>query len=111
MKYSSLIFFFALTLALGACKSTAILPKQKSVTQQLSDGQQRVFDYYYYEALRFKEEAQPDKALEFLHFAYGLNPTDGGVLSEIANIYLAAGNVENAMSFSQSAYSADPSNW
>ncbi len=111
MKYSSLILFFALALAFGACKSTANLPKQKPVTVQLSDGQQRVFDYYFYEALRFKEEAQPDKALEFLYFAYGLNPSDGGVLSEIANIYLAARNVENAISFSQGAYNADPSNW
>lgn len=111
MKYSSLIFFFALTLAFAGCKSTAIIPKQKSVALQLSDGQQRVFDYYYYEALRFKEEAQPDKALEFLYFAYGLNPSDGGVLSEIANIYLSAGSVENAISFSQRAYAADPSNW
>jgi tetratricopeptide (TPR) repeat protein len=111
MKYTSLFFFFVLALSLGACKSKQHLPKTKVASVQLSDGQQRVFDYYFYEGLRFKEEAQPDKALEFLYFAYGLNPHDGGVLSEIANVYLAAGNAENAMAFSQKAYAADPSNW
>ena len=102
---------FLLALQFVACKSTAPLAKQGTAAIQLSEGQQRVFDYYFYEGLRFKEEAQLDKALEFLYFANGLNPKDGGVLSEIANIYLAAGKAENALSFAQGAYASDPSNW
>lgn len=111
MKYSTVFFLFLSLIFLGSCKSSQRVSSPKVPASTLQQGQQKVFDYYFYEGLRLKEETKFDMALEFFYFALSIDPKDGGLLSEIANIYSTVGNVDSALKFARSAYITDTHNW
>lgn len=110
--------FLLVILVLSACKPTQKLEQRvdspsteakKSSKKDLS--KQRQFDYYYYEAIRFKENQELDKALETFQLCLAIDSLDAGVQSEIGILYYAIGLRYAAMKHLEKSIKLDPNNW
>ncbi|MBP7152762.1 MAG: tetratricopeptide repeat protein [Paludibacteraceae bacterium] len=111
------IFFFPVLIFLCfmaiSCSST-----RKTVTQQhniqasrLTPEQQSQFDYYFYEALRLKNNMLLDEAMETFLFCRQIDSLDAEVQSQLGVLYVNAGLIEPAMKALKKAVELQPTNW
>jgi tetratricopeptide (TPR) repeat protein len=108
--FSILIFLCLLTIS---CSST-----RKSVTQEqnirpnrLTPEQQSQFDYYFYEALRLKNNQQLDEAMETFLFCRQIDSLDAEVQSQLGVLYANIGLIDPAMKALKKSVELQPANW
>lgn len=102
---------FAFLILLSSC---SVPNKLKSVTllpSKLNETAQKRFDYYYYEALKLKEEEKYDQALDAFRFCLNEDSTDAAVLSEAGIFYAISGLNDEALKCMEKAVKYDQNNW
>jgi tetratricopeptide (TPR) repeat protein len=113
MKFK-LFVYILLVFATLSCSTSSPL-KQSAAYQaspiNLSEEEQRTFDFYFYEGMRLKDEGLFQQALDSLHKSYALDSLDAGLLAEIAIMNAQIGHPERALSYMRSALDKDPDNW
>lgn len=90
--------------------------KQKRQTEaapvpQLTEEQQRKFDYYFLEAIRLKQAGDYDAAFDLLQHSLAINPHDASALYEQAQYYLYLKQPARATATIEQAVAADPDNY
>ena len=90
--------------------------KQKRQTEaapvpQLTEEQQRKFDYYFLEAIRLKQAGDYDAAFDLLQHSLAINPHDASALYELAQYYLYLKQPARATTTIEQAVAADPDNY
>lgn len=90
--------------------------KQKRQTEaapvpQLTEEQQRKFDYYFLEAIRLKQAGDYDAAFDLLQHSLAINPYDASALYELAQYYLYLKQPARATTTIEQAVAADPDNY
>ena len=90
MRY--IIFSFAVIfVVLSSCKSIQSNVTKQNVTNitkvNLSDEDQRKFDYFFFEAIREKMKGNIQKSLMYYNECLKLDPTSAVTMYEMANIY------------------------
>ena len=90
--------------------------KQKRQTEaapvpQLTEEQQRKFDYYFLEAIRLKQAGDYDAAFDLLQHSLAINPHDASALYELAQYYLYLKQPARATATIEQAVAADPDNY
>jgi len=103
--------FFLLLLFSSYGNATKPLVQQTKPVRQLSDAEQRQFDYYFYEGIRLKDNQKYDEALETFRLCLALDSLDGGALSEVGVLYASIGLNDEAVRCLEKAVKADPGNW
>lgn len=114
--------FFLVLLVFTSCKPTQkVLQAQfapaieadKSITNEPKRNlaKQRKFDYYYYEAIRLKENQELDKALETFQLCLAIDSMDAGVQSEIGILYYSIGLRNQSLKHLETSIKLDPTNW
>lgn len=78
---------------------------------QLTEEQQRKFDYYFLEALRLKQAGDYDAAFDLLQHSLAINPHDASALYELAQYYLYLKQPARATTTIEQAVAADPDNY
>jgi len=78
---------------------------------RLTEEEQTRFSTFYYEGIRQREERQFDSALETFRMCERIDSTDGGLQSELGQLYSAIGKADLALRATQKAYQTNPSNW
>ncbi len=107
-----IFFLFLPTLILfNACSGSKKLSTDKSPFTQLNETSQKKFDFYFYEALRLKDEAKYDQALDAFRFCLSIDSTDAGTLSEAGVLYALVGMNEEALKSLENAVRYEPQNW
>jgi tetratricopeptide (TPR) repeat protein len=79
-------------------------------SKELSDKDQRKFDYYFFEAERYKTIERSDLALQAFLECNKIDEENASVCFEIGRIYAAKKDVQNARVFFGKAYELDPDN-
>ena len=85
--------------------------KQISEKKSLNTIEQRQFDYFFYEAIRLKENGQLDEAIENFLMSFYLNPLDAEVQSQLGLLYNNAGLPNEAIQFMENAVNLQSNNW
>ena len=93
------------------CASAKSVVTDKDVKIQLSDDEQRKFDYYFYEGLRLKDIQKYDQAIETFKLCMAIDSVDAGLQSEIGLLYASIGLKNNALQCLENAVRLDPTNW
>lgn len=78
---------------------------------QLTEEQQRKFDYYFLEAIRLKQAGDYDAAFDLLQHSLAINPHDASALYELAQYYLYLKQPARATATIEQAVAADPDNY
>ena len=78
--------------------------------KELSDKEQRKFDYYFYEALRFKQIERFDLALQALEECFKIDESNATVPYEMGRIFVLKKDAQNAQLYLKEAYKLDPNN-
>ncbi len=107
-KYS---FIVGILVLLISCSSQKAVVSDSAVKALLSEEEQMRFSTFFYEGIRQKEERLYDQALETFRMCEQIDSTDGGLQSELGQLYSVIGNKNNALKASQRAYESNPSNW
>ncbi len=76
----------------------------------LSEKEQQKFDYYFFEAERYKTIERKDLALQVYLECYKIDDTNPTVAFEIGRLYLEMSDANNAKRFLNAAYVLDPKN-
>ncbi len=71
----------------------------------------RAFDYYYLQALAFKEQGSHDDALVMFEHCLSLEPNSPVVLFELSNYYMFLGKKSEALALMQQAVKEEPGNF
>lgn len=115
-------FWLVVILGFGliACKSPKSLSsntkgsqkkeKVSSSRKNLSEKEQMIFEYTFFEAQKFKMLGDHEKALGAFLEALGIDETNDAVLYEIAQIYTITDRLSEALLFINSATEEDPDN-
>lgn len=77
----------------------------------LTEEEQRNFDFSFYEGLRLKEEGLYAEAMDAFLACKKIDSLDAGLLVEISFIHLSSGKKEEALSTMQQALALEPENW
>ncbi|HOO19201.1 MAG TPA: hypothetical protein PK296_03310, partial [Paludibacteraceae bacterium] len=85
--------------------------KQISEKKSLNTIEQRQFDYFFYEAIRLKENGQLDEAIENFLMCLYLNPLDAEVQSQLGLLYNSVGLPNEAIQFMEKAVNLQSNNW
>jgi tetratricopeptide (TPR) repeat protein len=110
MRIKYFLFFIFLILSPVFATTKPVVKKAQPV-ERLSAAERRQFDYYFYEAIRLKDNQKYDEALETFRMCLSLDSLDGGALSEAGILYAAIGMNDAAVTCSEKALKADPDNW
>lgn len=78
---------------------------------QLTEEQQRKFDYYFLEAIRLKQAGDYDAAFDLLQHSLAINPHDASALYELAQYYLYLKQPARATATIEQAVAAAPDNY
>jgi tetratricopeptide (TPR) repeat protein len=84
---------------------------QKKPTLSLSDAEQRQFDYFFYEAIRHKENNHYDQALETYLMCLAIDSTNADVLSETGMLFATIGLTDKALQYMEKSIRFAPENW
>ena len=107
-KYS---FIVGILLLLISCNSQKVVVSSVPVKVLLSEDEQTRFSTFFYEGIRQKEERLFDQALETFRMCEQIDSTDGGLQSELGQLYSAIGKADMALIATKKAYESNPSNW
>ena len=106
------ILTYLLLLVLLSCQTTKHIESNGHVRKQvLTEEEQRVFDYHFYEGIRLKEEGKYKDAYESFLSCKSIDSLDTGLIAEIAIMKLALGNLDEAIIGMQQAVKQEPNNW
>ena len=111
MKYKLIYISLISLLVLGSCASLRKSQTSTVAVVQLTEEQQRDFDFNFYEGLRLKEEGLYPDALVSFEKCLLINPKDAGLLAEISLNKLMTGNTEEGIAHMEKALELDPDNW
>jgi tetratricopeptide (TPR) repeat protein len=107
-KYS---FIVGVLLLLISCNSQKAVVSSAPLKVLLNEEDQTRFSTFFYEGIRQKEERLFDQALETFRICEQIDSTDGGLQSELGQLYSAIGKADLALTSSKKAYESNPSNW
>lgn len=107
-KYSIIL---GVSMLLVSCNSHKAVVSDTPVKMLLSEEEQTRFSTFFYEGIRQKEERQYDQALETFRMCERIDSTDGGLQSELGQLYSAIGKADLALRATKKAYESNPSNW
>jgi tetratricopeptide (TPR) repeat protein len=102
---------FMLTVACFTATAQKKQDTKKYSNQVISEATQRQFDYYFFEALRLREEKKLDQAMELLQLCATIDSTQAGCHSEMGNIYSLMGLRTEAIRSLEKAIKYAPKNW
>ncbi len=111
------IFALVLTLTLSlqaygkGRKSNGPRLKSSPTDLRITDDDRVRFTTFFYEAIRFKEAGQYDQALEAYRMCETIDSLNGGLQSELGQLYAALGNSKAALKATKAAYNSAPDNW
>jgi len=111
INISKSIFPFILLAFVFSCSAHKPVVSTTPQNAGLSVEEQERFRTYFYEGIRQKEEGLYDQALETFRMCESIDSTDGGLQSELGQLYSAIGKADLALSASRKAYNSSPSNW
>ncbi|HOK35695.1 MAG TPA: tetratricopeptide repeat protein [Paludibacteraceae bacterium] len=107
--------YFVYLIVMLSFMSCSILKSNKneqiSERKSLNTIEQRQFDYFFYEAIRLKENGQLDEAIENFLMSFYLNPLDAEVQSQLGLLYNNAGLPNEAIQFMENAVNLQSNNW
>lgn len=104
-------------LMLASCASVSLKkkkPKEQTVAwvgQQLTEDEQRKYDYFFLEAIRLKQKKEYDSAFGMLQHCLALNPTAASALYEISQYYLFLRQVPQGQAAMEKAVAYAPDNY
>ncbi len=105
-------FLFLLFVIISfSCSTTQSVVDQKKPTLSLSDAEQRQFDYFFYEAIRHKENNHYDQALETYLMCLAIDSTNADVLSETGMLFATIGLTDKALQYMEKSIRFAPENW
>lgn len=87
------------------------LKSAPTVSSNLTLEEKTRFNTFYYEALRLKEERKFDQALENFLICQHIDSVDGGLQSELSQLYAALNLPNEALTSARKAYESDKQNW
>jgi tetratricopeptide (TPR) repeat protein len=102
---------FMLTVACFAATAQKKQDTKKYSNQVISEATRRQFDYYFFEAIRLREEKKLDQAMELFQLCASIDSTDAGCHSELGNIYSQMGLRTEAIESLEKAVKYAPKNW
>lgn len=105
------ILSFAILLIFGSCTVSKKVIRESVILNRLTEGDQKKFDYLFYEGLRQKEEGLYDQALETFNLCYQLDTLDAGLRSELGQLYAAVRQDSVATIHFEKAVELDAANW
>lgn len=110
IKISKYILFIVLltSFSCSARKQISVSEPQKP---KLTEEEQTRFSTFFYEGIRQKEERLYDQALETFKMCESIDSTDGGLQSELGQLYAATGKNDAALAAMLKAYDSDNQNW
>ncbi len=111
MIKTKIIFFLLLASLLIACSSKKTITVKPEFNILLTDTEKKAFDYYFYEALRLREDRKYDEAIEALRMCSMIDSTDAGVNSELGLLHAYLNQYDEAKSYLEKAVNAEPDNW
>ena len=103
--------FLLFILLLSSCIATKPVSRVPKPEHHLNDSVQRQFLYYYYDALKQKDNKQYDQALETLLLCEAIDSLDAGVQSELGILYSIIGLNDDARRHLANAVRLQPRNW
>ncbi len=83
---------------------------QAQSNKELSEKNQKKFDYYFFEAEKYKQIERFDIALEGYLKCYDIDETNATIAFEIGRTYLKLGNATEALPYLEKAYELDANN-
>ncbi|MFC0875184.1 tetratricopeptide repeat protein [Saccharicrinis sp. FJH2] len=107
------IYAVLLTLLLASCKTSEHVPvvtKSKSYQTNLSDENQRKFDYFFIEGNRFKLDGDLERAAKMFSQCLQLDPKSAATYFELGKLYLASQDITNAIKNIKIAADYNPEN-
>jgi len=81
------------------------------VTANLTLEEKTRFNTFFYEAIRLKEDRKFDQALENFRLCESIDSVDGGLQSELGQMYAALNMPNEAVKATRKAYLSDTKNW
>lgn len=88
MKIQLTILLLLGALAFTSCKTAQVTKKQDAPVSQLSEEEQRRYDYFFLEAMRMKEKQEYDAAFGLLQHCLDIYPDASSALYEISQYYM-----------------------
>lgn len=120
MKFETkiIVFLMACSCCLASCGALkggvaggAAGKKAQQLPPQLSEAQQRRYDYYFLEAARLKIQKDYDAAFDLLQHCLTINPNASSALYELAQYYLYLKQVPQGQAALEKAVENDPGNY
>lgn len=106
------LFFSTLfIILLLSCTTQKKVVERHVEKKQLSASSQAQFDYYFYEALRLKDDNQPDAAMETFQLCRSIDTLDAAPCFELGKLYLSISMTPKAVDCFEKAVRLQPSNW
>ena len=113
MNFKQITLFLSFMLCLSAFLP-AVAQKSRSKehrAQQLSEEQQRKYNYYYLEAFRLKQQQKYTESFDMLRHCLAINPKASSAYYEIAQYYLYLKQMVQAEEALKLAVAYDPDNY
>ncbi len=104
----SIILLFVTLSCVPVSAKKVVQKKADKATVSVPD--QRKLDYYFYEAVKQRQQGNYAQAVDLLTECYYINPSNAGVANEFSLIYTAMGDVSRAMQFMLMATNLNPDN-
>ena len=109
LKTKILVLLLTVVCFTSIAQNKHTLPKNSK--QTVSEPTQTRFYYYYFDALRLKDEGKLDQALELFQLCTKIDSTDAACHFEVGAIYSIYGLRTEAINSLEKAINYDPSNW
>ena len=92
-------------------KKKKVRKEEKTVVLQLTEEQQRKYDYFFLEAIRMKEKKEYATAFGLLHHCLEINPNASSALYEISQYYMFLKQVPQGQAALEAAVENAPDNY
>jgi tetratricopeptide (TPR) repeat protein len=110
MNFTRILTLFALVVSLASCGSS-IRSVANASSVQLSDEEQRRYDYYYLEAVRQSGQGNYTAAYNLLEHCLTINPKAPSALYEMSQYYQYLGRPADAQQALETAVEGAPDNY
>lgn len=111
MKIQLTILLLLGTLAFTSCKTAQVVKKQDAPVSQLSEEEQRRYDYFFLEAMRMKEKQEYDAAFGLLQHCLDIYPNASSALYEISQYYMFLRQMPQGQAALEKAVANAPDNF
>lgn len=105
------ILFFFVFLAPAFSDKKPIFTTSPIAKKQLSEAEQRKFDFFLYDALNAKAQGKFAESLDFLHHCFAIDSTNANLLAELGSFYGVLQENRKALALYKSAVQYDPDNY